>query len=136
MYPIDGEELLYRYESKRNGNKNIDVLIKIVRDSIESMPMLDLSPEIQDTGVISEYDNGMVAMRKETYNEYNKIAIQQLPKSYVKKELSAKEYLETLREMHKNKSRRQFFKMFPEGLSDDEKIAFVESWREQNMHLF
>lgn len=43
--------------------------------SLESIGILDKEPENQPIGVVKEYDNGMVAMRKETFNEYHRIAV-------------------------------------------------------------
>ena len=48
--------------------KCADEIIKILRT-------VDAEPTILSVGVVKEYDNGMVAMRKETYQEYHAIAV-------------------------------------------------------------
>jgi len=52
----------------------------------QSVPETAL-PEVQDKGVVKEYDNGMISMRKETFNEYEQAYIlQQIRASNFKSE--------------------------------------------------
>ena len=44
-------------------------------EDIVNAPTVDAEPIILPIGVVKEYDNGMVAMRKETYQEYHAIAV-------------------------------------------------------------
>ena len=41
----------------------------------EKVPAVEPVPELQDIGVVKEYDNGMVAMRKETYKQFEDMAV-------------------------------------------------------------
>lgn len=44
-------------------------------EQINNAPTVNAEPTILSVGVVKEYDNGMVAMRKETYQEYHAIAV-------------------------------------------------------------
>lgn len=46
-----------------------------VVDMLEAAPTVEAEPTIIPIGVVKEYDNGMVAMRKETYHEYHARAV-------------------------------------------------------------
>ncbi len=81
MRPIDADALLEKIDTERDilvkdgrlGTEHI--LVHYVRNFIEDAPTIDAEPTILSVGVVKEYDNGMVAMRKETYQEYHAIAV-------------------------------------------------------------
>ena len=60
---------------ERNENLIDEYVTSTIEDEIETAPTVDAEPTILSVGVVKEYDNGMVAMRKETYQEYHAIAV-------------------------------------------------------------
>ena len=85
MRPIDADTLVKRYEQKaieHGDNRNVQILLKTLMDSVSAEPTINVPPDIQPVGVVSEHSNGMVSMRKETYLEYNRVAVECLPKKH------------------------------------------------------
>ncbi len=67
---VSVDELKASPEYKEIVKENFPAYEKI----FEKVPAVEPVPELQEIGVVKEYDNGMVAMRKETYQEYENIA--------------------------------------------------------------
>ena len=86
MRLIDADALLQEVDELKKSpwfNKNYDWARFVCNETMEiieslcidAAPAVDAEPTILSVGVVKEYDNGMVAMRKETYQEYHTIAV-------------------------------------------------------------
>lgn len=58
-----------------NCGAEIEYRVRTKPSDTEEDPEDNVSPKVLPVGKIKEYDNGMVTMRKETYDEYQNIAI-------------------------------------------------------------
>lgn len=134
MRLIDADSLIAKYEQKmkeNEGDKNALVLLRVLKDSVDQENTVDIAPEVIPRGRVAEYSNGMVAMREETYAEYNRLAMEGLPKRYIPRRIDAVEYLKALKEMRKGRPTWKFFELFPQSGTDEEKVAAVEKWIEE-----
>ena len=135
MRLIDADSLIAKYEQKMLENKddrNAQVLLHVLKDSVGQEATVDIAPEVLPMGQVAEYDNGMVAMRGETYEGYIELATRGLPTRHVPKRMDAVEYLKALKQMHQGKPMKQFLGLFPQGGTEEEKVAVVEKWAREN----
>ena len=72
------EDLIKREDVIQALNDCVDIkgyAYSSLHDAIMEIPKAEAIPERINIGVIKEYDNGMVAMTHETFDEYHAIAV-------------------------------------------------------------
>lgn len=72
MRLIDADELKKILEEGLE-NKGVAIVLGDLLDSAETVEWM---PTVTPLGVVKEYDNGMVAMRARTYEEYHNTAVE------------------------------------------------------------